>query len=132
MMGMSDTQQYGVIILCPAITPEGEDSSVLVSWNELIFYPKSVFLQADIPFKVNLAKAFKHLSSNPLAQKALFHCLMQEFNVDRYIITLLIGIRKDLEASRNLEKANLASGHLASGRAIVKSGNCICFRGAVH
>ena len=63
----SDREQYGIQILFPTSSPDREDVSLLVSWNEVFYYPKSVFVMSDIPFKVNLAQPFRDLSKNPPA-----------------------------------------------------------------
>jgi hypothetical protein len=122
MLSRSEGEQYGIEVLCPGHGDFGFDKSLLLSWNELFFFPQSVFVQADIPFKVNLAETFRNLEKNINSQKALFHRLVQELHVDRFSIALVVGVWKDIEAKHRLKAAQNAI-HLEMDRATKESFN---------
>jgi hypothetical protein len=100
----SKREQQDIIVLCPC--SDGYDSMTLaISWNTLFFFPKSCFLQADVPLKVNFADVFCNLASNPPAQKALFHRIAQEVHTDKLLLQNLVNVWNAIEAAQQLANA---------------------------
>ena len=90
MLSSCEEEQYGVKVLCPGFGDDGIDVSLLLTWHELFYFPHSVFVQADIPLKVNFYDLFRKVDKNDDAQKAMLHWLVQELHVDCYSILQLI------------------------------------------
>jgi hypothetical protein len=86
----SEESKNCLVIRCPGYGVNGIDYDLKLMFNELFLFPQSIFVQADIPFKFDITTQFRNLVANPRAQKALFHRLLQEFNVDRWMVQLLV------------------------------------------
>jgi hypothetical protein len=95
MLQYSERSKHCVVLRCPGYG-EGVDYDLKISFNEIFLFPRSIFLQAALPFKYNIAKLFRNLQANPRSQKALFHRLLQEFNVDRWLVQLLVTAWKSV------------------------------------
>jgi hypothetical protein len=60
MLVTSERQQQGILVSCPT-SDSGNVVDIHLSWNLLFFFPKSCFIQADIPFKVSFTDVFRNL-----------------------------------------------------------------------
>ena len=101
----SKTSQAGILVDLPGYGDDSNESNIHLSWNSLFLFPKSLFLQATLPLKMNLAKPFLHLERNPLEQKALFHILMQDVHGDRWMKQKLMGTWRTVAEQQTAREA---------------------------
>jgi hypothetical protein len=62
------------------------DADLRLSWFELFFFPDSVFLQATIPYQLQLRDAMARVT-NKETRKLLLHRFIQEANGDQMILS---------------------------------------------
>ena len=90
MIASGGKENHNIVVRCPGYGTNGRECDLKLTFNELFLFPMSIFVQALIPFKLDIACLFHNLKANPKAQKALFHRLLQDYNVDRYSVQQLI------------------------------------------